>query len=134
MNKYKMVTKSLSWVISFMMVMTFIPGCAGFRGWGSSAGTYYGPYRDMGQGRARAFVTLDKGGTPAVIGIRMSESALAGLPAEPPRDADGWEYVLALPKEAAKSGYDHIVIDWNPEGHIPPGVYDTPHFDFHFYM
>ncbi|MBI2841856.1 MAG: hypothetical protein HYX78_00490 [Armatimonadetes bacterium] len=25
-------------------------------------------------------------------------------------------------------------MNWNPRGHIPPGIYDTPHFDFHFYM
>lgn len=23
---------------------------------------------------------------------------------------------------------------WLPRGHPPPGVYDIPHFDFHFYM
>jgi hypothetical protein len=25
-------------------------------------------------------------------------------------------------------------VDWNPQGHIPPGIYDKPHFDFHFYL
>jgi hypothetical protein len=25
-------------------------------------------------------------------------------------------------------------LNWNPGGHEPPGVYDTPHFDFHFYV
>jgi hypothetical protein len=25
-------------------------------------------------------------------------------------------------------------MDWEPHGHPPPGVYDVPHFDFHFYM
>jgi hypothetical protein len=88
----------------------------------------------MGGGRAQAFVTLNAGGEPTAIGVRVSEAALSGLPAEPPPDADGWEYVLALPGEAASSGYDHVGIDWNPKGHIPPGVYDTPHFDFHFYL
>jgi len=23
---------------------------------------------------------------------------------------------------------------FNPQGHPPPGIYDVPHFDFHFYM
>ena len=80
------------------------------------------------------FTTMDAGGKLTAIGLRMSETALTGLPAEPPHDADGWEYILALPKEAAASGYDHVGIDWNPKGHIPDGVYNTPHFDFHFYM
>ena len=40
---------------------------------------------------------------------------------------------LALPPAAAGFGYDHVGFDWNPQGHVPAGVYDTPHFDFHFY-
>jgi len=117
-----------------MIVITCFLGCAEFRKLKPTAGTYDGPSRDMGEGRAHAFITINDSGRLTAIGVRMSETALAGLPAEPPRDADGWEYVLSLPKEAAISGYDHVVIDWNPKGHIPPGVYDTPHFDFHFYL
>jgi hypothetical protein len=115
-----------------MMALAGVAGCAGFKS--SMAGTYEGPSKAMGEGSARAFVTLDAEGKPTVIGVRISETALSGLPAEPPRDADGWEYPLSLPKEAAMSGYNHIVIDWNPRGHIPIGVYDKPHFDFHFYL
>ncbi|MEP6495442.1 MAG: hypothetical protein ABJF01_22335 [bacterium] len=31
------------------------------------------------------------------------------------------------------SGFDHVVLDWNPAGHEPEHVYTLPHFDFHFY-
>ena len=27
-----------------------------------------------------------------------------------------------------------VLFNWNPVGHIPPRVYDVPHFDIHFYM
>ena len=27
-----------------------------------------------------------------------------------------------------------VLLNWTPHGHIPPGVYDTPHFDVHFYL
>jgi len=134
MCKCKMTAKDLLEVVLAMIVITFFLGCTEFRNLHPTAGTYDGPSRDMGEGRANAFIKLDAGGRPTTIGVRVSESALVGLPAEPPPDADGWEYVLSLPKEAASSGYDHVVIDWNPTGHIPPGVYDTPHFDFHFYL
>lgn len=134
MRRRKMVPRGFLEAVLCMIMMTFISGCAEFRHPAPAAGTYRGPSRDMGQGRAHAFITLDASGKPTAIGVRMSETALTGLPAEPPSDADGWEYVLSLPKEAAVSGYDHIVIDWNPKGHIPPGVYDKPHFDFHFYL
>ena len=26
-----------------------------------------------------------------------------------------------------------VALDWNPAGHMPPGIYDEPHFDFHFF-
>ncbi len=26
-----------------------------------------------------------------------------------------------------------MLVNYNPEGHTPPGIYDVPHFDFHFY-
>lgn len=134
MGKDKTVSTGLLEVVLAAIIMTSILGCAEIRKPGPSAGTYDGPSRDIGEGRAHAFITLDASGRPTTIGVRMSESALVGLPAEPPRDEDGWEYVLSLPEVAAISGYNHVGIDWNPKGHIPPGVYDKPHFDFHFYM
>lgn len=109
-------------------------GCAGVFKTGPGAGTYEGPPGQIGEGQARTFVTMDGSGSPIAIGIRLSETALKGLPAEHPQDADGYEYSLALPAQAAIAGYDHVGIDWNPMGHIPPGVYSVPHFDFHFYL
>ena len=116
------------------MVATFILGCSGSRNPGSTDMTYNGPSIALGEGRAYAFTTIDASGKPIAIGLRMSEPALKGLPVEMPHDATGWEYILPLPKEASTLGYDHVGIDWNPKGHIPDGVYDMPHFDFHFYM
>lgn len=113
---------------------TLLLACAEPGRQGPRAGTYDGPAQAIGGGTGQVFVSLDASGLPTAIGVRLSEAALAGLPTEPPPDADGWEYLLTLPKEAEGSGYDHIGIDWNPKGHIPPGIYDAPHFDFHFYL
>lgn len=134
MGKCRMIATGLLELVLAAVMITSFQGCAEVRNPGPAAGTYDGPSRDVGGGRAHTFVTLDAGGRPTAIGIRMSETVLSGLPAELPRDADTWEYVLSLPKEAEISGYSHVGIDWNPMGHIPPGVYDKPHFDFHFYM
>lgn len=99
----------------------------------SRAGTYEGPPVAIGQGLARTFVTLDPQGQASTLGIRLTEAALSGLPAElPPPGVQ--EFELSLPAEAADTGYDHVTVDWNPHGHIPEGVYDKPHFDFHFYV
>ncbi len=37
-----------------------------------------------------------------------------------------------MPAAVATAPFDHIVINWNAQGH-PPGPYMLPHFDFHFY-
>ena len=116
------------------VLLIFLAGCMMPQKESPKAATYEGPPTSIGQGSARSFVTLDADGKPSTIGIRLSKSALDGLPAEEPTDAIEWEYTLQLPPEAASSGYNHIGIDWNPHGHIPKGIYDKPHFDFHFYL
>jgi hypothetical protein len=117
-----------------LLLTASLMSCAGTVKQGAQAGTYDGPMAAMGAGSARTFVTIDGTGKPSAIGVKMSDGALDGLQAERPHDVPGWEYVLQLPKEAAGSGYTHVVVNWNPQGHIPPGVYDLPHFDFHFYL
>ncbi len=101
----------------------------------SKAGTILGEARMMGNGVAWSWVERDDEGKPTAIGVTFSETALTGLPEDMPSTGlPGWEYTLALPREAGVKPYDHIVLDWNPKGHIPPGIYDTPHFDVHFYF
>jgi hypothetical protein len=134
MEKSKMIYMISIIVVTATLAVNPVLWCASSRKANLATGTYNGPARDMGKGRAHTFITLDANKKPTTIGIRLTEAALTGLPTEPPSDADGWEYVLPLPKEASISGYTHIVIDWDPKGHIPPGVYDKPHFDFHFYL
>ncbi|MBA3726294.1 MAG: hypothetical protein H0W86_07530 [Armatimonadetes bacterium] len=68
-------------------------------------------------------------------GLSFTETALTGLPENKPDNGmDGYEFVLMMPKQAGSTGISHVSIDWNPKGHIPPGVYDVPHFDVHFYL
>lgn len=92
-------------------------------------GTFEGENKTLGNGTVYSWVKLDNKGNPSSIGVNFTESALKGLP-----EGAVVEYTLALPEEAASTAYDHIGVDWNPEGHDPHGIYDTPHFDFHFYM
>ncbi len=97
--------------------------------------TRYGTAVAMGKGTARSWVNYDEQGLPKAIGISMEEAALKGLPTESTGKAccAEHEYVLDLPVDAP-TPFNHIVINWNPKGHEPAGIYDKPHFDFHFYM
>lgn len=90
--------------------------------------TFYGPAVPMGKGRIQALVKMTHSGIPQAIGVRFSEKVLEGLP----HHMEG--ITLRLPNKASGLAFDHIDFGWNPEGHEPPGVYDLPHFDLHFYL
>lgn len=110
----------------------------------SAARRHYGTAVPVGGGYARAYVLYDGGDSsaPVEIGVALDEQALENLPPRNPHapktSPDGHEhvdnhpYLLSLPKGGAEP-YRFIELDWNPGGHEPPGIYDTPHFDFHFY-
>jgi hypothetical protein len=89
----------------------------------------------MGDGQVRAWVRLDPAGQPAALGVTFPESALSNLPAGTTGRSccDGPEFVLPLPADIPSLPFTHVVVNWNPKGHEPAGVYDKPHFDFHFY-
>jgi hypothetical protein len=94
------------------------------------AGIYQGEVALMGNGLVRSWTDIGVGGKPNAIGVTFTDLALDGLPG----DGES-EFLVNLPKQAKwNTPYDHIAVDWNPHGHPPPGVYDVPHFDFHFYM
>jgi len=104
----------------------------------------YGPAVRLGQGIARTYVTFDArdSKTPVEVGVALSETAMFGLEAPMPMasmdkvDAhahiDTHIHDLTMPEKNGTQ-YKFVELDWNPGGHEPPGVYDLPHFDFHFY-
>jgi hypothetical protein len=92
--------------------------------------TFYGPETSFGSGKLRSFITITHTGVPQEIGVEISANAFSGLPTEPGE----YSYMVSLHQKAQQvTPFDHLEIDWNPYGHPPAGVYDLPHFDFHFY-
>jgi len=108
----------------------------------------------LGKGSATSYAEFDKQGTPKAIGVVFSAAALDGLPAASDhhrchaRTKEGTvdagtkcqetiEHVLPLPDAAARRPdipFKWVLLNWNHIGHIPPGIYDVPHFDVHFEM
>lgn len=99
----------------------------------SKAKTFVGATKQLGEGTARSWVTLDRDGKPTAIGLTFSESALKTAPTEIPHGQEGIDITLALPREAAGTPFNHIGFGWNPKGHEPKNIYDVAHFDVHFY-
>jgi hypothetical protein len=110
------------------------PAAVGESSTGSKEKIVFGETKPLGNGRVRSWVKLDKDGKPTAIGLTLSETALAGLPAEPPPGAEGYDLSLNFPAQAQTTAFNHVRLDWNPHGHPPVKIYDLAHFDFHFYM
>lgn len=99
----------------------------------------YGAGVPLGRGIARTYLVQAEDGS-VELGVAISEEAVGSLP-EPgapgavimPDGLSTFAFELALP-EPNPTPYRHVLLDWNPGGHEPPGLYDLPHFDFHFYL
>ena len=100
---------------------------------------HYGAAVKLGNGRVRPYVAVDaaRPDVPTEIGVAMDEAAMDGLPTTGMGHAVGHkgpDHEFALPFPAANpTPFRWVSLNWNVGGHEPPGVYDTPHFDFHFY-
>ncbi|MGH9259964.1 MAG: hypothetical protein ACRD08_08725, partial [Acidimicrobiales bacterium] len=109
----------------------------------------------LGEGTVSSYTELGAREAPSAIGLVFTAGALRQLTTEPTdrhhctdRNEDGkidahaecfatHEYAITLPDAIARRGdipFKWVLLNWNPGGHLPPGVYDTPHFDIHFYM
>jgi hypothetical protein len=89
----------------------------------------------LGNGTVRTYVRVDKVKDPATnlkkpleLGVEVSEAAMKSLPGE------DTSLVLDFPRQARHMPFQLMMLDWNPHGHEPAGIYDKPHFDFHFYI
>lgn len=109
----------------------------------------------LGNGTVASYAEFERSGVPRTIGVVFAAGALDNLPTapsggrhcfdankdgaiDPATECAGWhERVLPLPSEASRRAdvpFKWVLLNWNPHGHIPPGVYDKPHFDVHFYI
>lgn len=120
----------------------------------------YGDKRSMGNGHLQTYVQLKPDGKPWAIGFRFPETTLQGLPSQQYDGANcfdingngqldfgsgttggmngdecigGHERVLSFPALQKITPFKWGLVNWQAHGHIPPHIYDTPHFDFHFY-
>jgi hypothetical protein len=114
-----------------------------------------GGYVESGGGRLSTYADMEALGAPKTIGVSFSSAFMNALPAthsdehhcadrnkdgvvsRPAECFMGHEWVVPLPSNASSRAdvpFKWALVNWNPMGHIPPGVYDLPHFDVHFYM
>ncbi|GAA2850877.1 DUF5602 domain-containing protein [Pseudonocardia halophobica] len=108
-----------------------LSGCGGGTAQAGSGGTFFGPSQPLGNGTAKTYAVLDGSGNPTEIGLRLSPGALDGLPTT---TTPAGTLMLDLPDQASATAFDHVMLNWNPQGHDPVPLFGKPHFDFHFDM
>ncbi len=107
----------------------------------------------FGSGSVSSYAVLDADGNPSVIGALFDAEGLQSPPDRASdellcndRNGDGaidrpaeclmtHAFVIPMPDAIARRDdvpFNWILLNWNAMGHIPPGVYDSPHFDVHF--
>lgn len=92
--------------------------------------TYRGPQVAVGAGMAWSEMVFDSSDELVELSVAFTEGALTNLPATLPNT----EFIIPMPTQAPASVYNHIGINWQPNGHPPPMVYTVPHFDVHYYL
>jgi hypothetical protein len=90
-------------------------------------------------GKAWSSIRLNKDGVPQQLSLVLNADVLTTVPIGGTGDGHdgqhGNDLFVPLPKKAAGvTPFQSIMLNWNQNGHEPAGVYDVPHFDFHFYM
>lgn len=120
----------------------------------SQGNTFLGDPVSIGAGEMRTYAHIHGNGTPQEIGLVFSHATLSDLPEQLPtlercldlngdggldtflECAGGVEYILEMPTELSGMEdvpIEFVMVNFNPFGHVPPGVYDVRHFDMHFY-
>ncbi|MEX2402052.1 MAG: hypothetical protein WD423_14860, partial [Rhodothermales bacterium] len=110
---------------------------------------------EIGIGTVETYADTDADGALSAVGVVFSDGAFDELPDEitdghrcfdsngdgeidPHAECSAWhERVLPLPSEISRRDdvpFKWVLLNWNNHGHIPPGVWDVPHFDVHFYI
>jgi hypothetical protein len=92
-----------------------------------------GPSATLGNGKVWTYVIKGSDGKPVEVGVRLNGAALEGL-AQSLNGMHPMPTVLSFPSGSSTGVLNHVEFYWNPQGHEPPGVWDKPHFDYHFYL
>ena len=89
----------------------------------------------MGNGYVYSWIRTDFMNKPIALGFTLTKAALENLSGDScEANHNHSSFEMKIPSQASKTPFDHIVINWNSNGHEPFEIYGIPHFDFHFYM
>lgn len=114
------------------------------RGFPPKGITDWGESIKLGDGEITAFSSVTPSGNPKAVGIHLADGTLDALPYEEDfengevegRKIHGvWSKPFSLDfPDSTPDPISYAGCGWNPSGHTPVGVYNKPHFDFHYHF
>lgn len=125
---------------SLLAGATILPGLSNAHESGlETQDVHEGESVDVGGGTVTAYATTDSAGEFASLGVHLDGAAVKSFAQGGSHHDKNVAGHAHFPTETADgTALDHqftfLGFHYNPKGHAPPGIYDVPHFDFHFYM
>lgn len=119
---------------------TILPGSSGAQETGQGTRKVHeGESVDVGNGTVMAYATTNDAGNLTSLGAHLDGNAVTsfaqgGSHREKEVAAHSHFPTETTGGDALDHPFTFLGFHYNPQGHAPPGVYDVPHFDFHFYM
>jgi hypothetical protein len=116
---------------------------------------YPGSYVEIGNGIIESIAEVDDEGILTTLGIIFHKGSLENLPTavtdghrcgdfnadgtiDPETECLKWhERVIPFPSDISRRSdipFKWVLVNYNPHGHMPEGVWNTAHFDVHFYL
>lgn len=102
------------------------------------AGIFKGPEVEVYHGKAWTWININSKGVIDQAAISINDEALNSVKIGGGTGGGTHQHddnlVLKFHQYAAGSIFNHVWLNWNPDGHPPTGIYNKPHFDLHYYM
>lgn len=95
--------------------------------------TFYGSQVHVGHGKVRSWIEVNDNKEPLRVGVEFTSGALENLPHHTAGGVHPYWDIPFHPKVKELTPFDHLTVNWNPDGH-PPDFFAAQHFDIHFYM
>lgn len=138
--RYQFINKKIK---TFVMKKLFLLASAAITLFSSckkedvKSGVFKGPETALYHGKAWTWIQLDNDGNPMRVAISLNDEVLNSVTPGTGSTSTGHHHdnnvVLKFHPKADVTIFNHVWINWNPDGHPPVDIYDKPHFDFHYY-
>ena len=89
---------------------------------------FSGESKNFGSGVVTSIIESDENDVPLAVGVVFTSAVLTSL------DTTNLSATLKMPQTVASTQFDHVEVEWQPNGQLPQGINNTPNFSIRFYI